>query len=116
MQCTYVQSKELLYGSLIALVPLLDNNVLQSLSRSLAQKPERNGLKEVQDKIRERLDRSDPVLGKRKRDDESWKSEIVKLLEGDVYHGPCGSQSSDHMPESAWITRVLDTLKQKFSQ
>lgn len=116
MLSTHVKVKDIVYSSLSTLVPLLDSNVLQSLTQSLATKPQSNKVKNIIDKIRERLDQSNPVLGKRKRDGDVWKTAVVKLLEADIYNGPCGSQALDQMPDAGWVIRVLDTLKQRFSQ
>ncbi len=113
---THLKLKEISYSALDALVPLLNNSALQLLSQSLMMKPPTDKLNIINNRIRERLDESNPVLGKRKRDEDSWKSAIVKLLETDIYNGPCGSLSSDQMQDAGWRIRVLDDLKQAFSQ
>ncbi len=51
-----------------------------------------------------------------KRDEDSWKSAIVKLLETDIYNGPLWQPVFGPMQDAGWRIRVLDDLKQAFSQ
>ena len=108
--------KDISYAALDKLLPLLDSNALQLLSQLLAKRAQSDKVKAFYLKVRDRLDHANPVLGKRKRDDDSWRSAVVTLLESEVYDGPCGTQFSDQGPDSGWRARVLDELKRKLSQ